>query len=932
MSEALPKFELRTLGALTLTDPAGGHVDAVASGPRRIAMLTYLALRTRGGMERRDILVDVFWPESSSHAARHSLRSLLHTLRKMIPGVIITRGDEEIGIDREHLFCDVVEFEQAIQAARYADAVELYAGEFLTGFHLRGAPGFGEWAESVRAQSGESVVEAASYLARAGLDAGDSTALARARRAMELSGGREPQVRLLIEALAMAGDTIGALREYEALSYRLREDYGVQPSVETESLVHLFARSGTGGVAVSSDGGPPPPSRPRSLPAPATPFIGREQEIAATAARLGESRLVTILGPGGVGKTRLALEVSGRLREAYRDGVWFVPLGGLSSGEHLASTVGATLRVPAAPATSTRSRLFDYLAEKEMLLVLDSFEHLAAEGSFISQILEAAPEVRLLVTSRERLGVPAETLVELWGMEVPDGAPNHAWREAEAVRLFVQAARRVEPGFAVMVEDLPDVARICRFAGGFPLGIELAAAWTRLLSAREVAAELEAGSEPAGTAGGLPERQRSLRAAFGHSWALLPEREQSVLARLSIFRGPFRVLAATAVAGATLPALSLLADRSLVRRVEPGSFEVPEVLRRYAEEKLRESAFEHDRAAERHATYYLRLLAGAESVLASIEERTAAARLQPEIDQIRAAWMYAVHAGLSELIEASARALFLVEFERAGNQDRAAFAAHRLGTTWCEAGRPDDSRKMFERSVRRYRELGDRRAMANSIMHMGMVAFRQGRYDESRGFFEEAISIQRSLDDRRLLSLSLNNLGCLVVETGHSDEGVRCLREGLRLAAGVGDSFSAVWLLNNLGRMAERDGDLSEASAFAERSLELARRMGFRLVQAWTFLLLGDVSIARHENADAEKHFQSAMSCLAGSGAVPMLLEVKAAFAELENARGNIGKAKALAAEALLDPMAPAALKTRVRSLLSQIEQGRGDDAPTTAD
>jgi len=987
-----PPFALRTLGTLSLTAPTGRPVDGVVSAPRRIAMLTYLAIQAQRALERRDTLVALFWPESSQDAARHSLRSMLHTLRRTLPGVVVTRGDEEVGIEPGLVCCDLVEFEGALAVGRHADALDLYTGEFLAGFHLRGAAGFNQWAESIRARVRERAVEAVSYLARAALDGGDSAALGRARQAVELSGGREPQVRLLLEALALSGDATEALREYEALSRRLREDYGVQPSAETEALVHLFRRADADSTTPGTGAGRGAGGRYHNLPTPATPFVGREREIAAAQARLGESRLVTILGPGGVGKTRLALEVSRQSVDTYRDGVWFVPLGGVPSGEHLASAIGACLRIPAAPATSTRSRLLDYLAEKEMLLVLDSFEHLTSEGCFISEILEAAPDARLLVTSRERLGVSAETLVELWGMEVPEGDPDHAWREAEAVRLFAQAARRIEPSFAITGEDLPDLARICRFAGGFPLGIELAAAWTRLLTARQIAAELEAGSEPSATAGGLPERQRSLRAAFEYSWRLIPEREQTVLARLSIFRGQFRTPAAAAVAGATLPVLSLLADRSLVRRAEPGSFEVPEVLRRYAEEKLRVDASEHDRTVERHAAYYLGLLTNAEPVLASIEERAAATRLQPEIDQIRSAWVHALRTGASGLIEASARAYFLfldllcwceeglaafgeaarafagkpgcagaaracelylgvfllrvarlpeaearlsgvlVEFERAGDRERAAFAAHRLGTTLCEAGRPDDSRKMFERSVRLYRELGDPRAMASSIMHLGMVAYRQGLYDESRGFFDEAISIQRGLDDRRLLSLSLNNLGCVVVEAGDADAGVRCFHEGLRLAAAVGDSFSAVWLLHNLGRMAQRDGDLSGASAFAERSLELGRRMGFRLVQAMAFILLGDISMARHENADAEKHLQSARACLAGSGAVPMLLEVKAAFAELENARGNVEKAKALAAEALLDPRAPAELKTRIRSLLAGIEQGRGDDAPATVD
>jgi predicted ATPase/DNA-binding SARP family transcriptional activator/Tfp pilus assembly protein PilF len=980
MPAPVPPFALRTLGTLSLTAPPGLPVDGVVSAPRRMAMLTYLAIHAQRALERRDTLVALFWPEASQEAARHSLRSMLHALRRTLPGLVVTRGDEEVGIERGLLSCDVADFESALAERRHADALDLYAGEFLGGFHLRGAAGFTQWAEGVRARVRERAVEAASYLARAALDGGDPAALGRARQAVELSGGREPQVRLLIEALALAGDVAEALREYEALSRGLREDYGAQPSAETEALVHLFRRAGTGDSALAGGAGRAAGGRLHNLPTPATPFIGREREIAAAAARIGESRLVTILGPGGAGKTRLALEVSRRLVEAYRDGAWFVPVAGLSGGEHLPAAISASLRVPAAPGTPTRLRLLDYLAGKEMLLVLDSFEHLAGEGRFVAEILEAAPEVRVLVTSQARLGIPAETLLELWGMEVPGGDAEDGWREAEVVRLFAQAARRVDPAFALTGTELPDVVRICRFAGGFPLGVELAAAWIRLLSPREIAAELETGAEPTAAPGGLPDRQRSLRASFEHAWHRLPGGEREVLARLSVFRGSMSLRAAAGVAGATLPVLNVLADRSLLRRAGAGNFEVPEVLRRYAEEKLREEPSAYDPAAERHAAWYLELLAGAEAGLESVAERAAAAALEPEIDHVRAAWEHAVRTRAARQLARSARAFFLfldlrvwceegyaafaaaVEslagdpdftpearecelylgvfalrlgrlpeaearlsrvlgaFERSGEQARAAFAGHRLGTMLWEAGRPSEAGEMYERSMRRFRALGDERSVPDCLTHLGNVAQFDGRVDEARELIAEAIALQRRSGDLRMLTISLNNLGCVFGGQGRFDLAEAQFLEGLHLAGRAGDQYIAVRLLHNLAQVSMDRRDLSGARAFAERSLELSRRLGFRLTQAGTLLLLGDVAMALGDHADAAGQYQAATMLLAGSGAVPLLLEIRVAQAELERERGNPGAARALAAEALEHPGTPATVRARATSLLQSLE------------
>jgi predicted ATPase len=359
------------------------------------------------------------------------------------------------------------------------------------------------------------------------------------------------------------------------------------------------------------------------LPAQTTPFVGREAVLAEIAERLQDPgcRLLTLIGPGGSGKTRLALEAAAARLEEYEHGAFFVPLAPLQSAESIVPTVTEALGIRFYDAGPPRRQLLDYLRQKRMLIIMDNFEHLLPpagewdEGGagLMTDILKTAPDVRILTTSRAGLNVQGEHLFPVAGMDLPPlpspedgkgGQPQTVGgREGEysAVKLFLTSARRVQPGFELTPANQADVVRICRLVEGMPLGILLAAAWAPMLTPAEIVAQIRSGLDFLETdLRGVPERQRSMRATFDHSWRLLTQREREVFQALSVFRGGFTQEAAQEVTGASLRTLLGLVNKSFLERTPTGRYQVHELLRQYAQEKLDQEPTASQAVHDRH--------------------------------------------------------------------------------------------------------------------------------------------------------------------------------------------------------------------------------------------------------------------------------------------------------------------------------------------
>lgn len=633
---------------------------------KTVALLAYLAVG--GAPVARDTLAALFWPDCDGAQAGAYLRRTLWELRRAL-------GPERLEADRETvslllgpgLWVDVARFRQlaaglregARQLAPLEEAAALYRGDFLAGFSLRDSPDFDDWqslqAEALRHELG--LVLAA--LAQAHGERGDwGAAIDAARRWLALDPLDEASHRALMQLYAWSGQRGAAIRQYEACIAILDEELGAAPEAETAALGQEIraGRVGRRRVPASVARAPLTPRLGPALPADHTPFVGREAELTEIGRLLAdrECRLLTLIGPGGVGKTRLAIQAARAAGAAFAAGVAFVPLAAQSSAEGLLAALVEGVQPwqhASGPARShqagPRGQLLASLRDQALLLILDSAEHLAADvADLLSELLPAGPQLKLLVTSRERLRLPEEWVFEVAGLPYPEAGAAGDPAACPAAQLFLKAAGRARIGYSPGPDDWPAVARICRSVEGLPLAIELAAPWVRLLSCAEIAAEIEGNRDfLASQAGGLPERHRSLRAAFEHSWRLLPAAEREVLARLSVFAGGLTREAAAEVAGAQVADLSALLDRSLLRRDRAGRLDLHQTLKQYAAEKLALSPEAERQVRSRHSAHYLDWLAATGEGLRGREQRQALGLLLGEVGNLRLAWQQALAAG-----------------------------------------------------------------------------------------------------------------------------------------------------------------------------------------------------------------------------------------------------------------------------------------------
>src|SRR5260221_1526923 len=387
-----------------------------------------------------------------------------------------------------------------------------------------------------------------------------------------------------------------------------------------------------------------------NLPAQSTAFVGRSTELAVIAERLADPlcRLLTVLGPGGIGKTRLAVQAAANQIARFAHGVYFVPLAPVRSPDLLAAAIASALNVSFYDSEKPNSQIDHYLREKRILLVMDNFEHLLEGTGLLTDILNTAPAVKILATSRERLNLQEEWVFTLDGLAYPQGLTAEPIESYSAVQLFAQRARQVQASFS-LDENVQPVIAICQQVEGMPLGLELAASWLRLMPCEQIAAQLARNLDFLATPlRNVPERHRSLRAVFDQSWSLLSDAERSALMKLSVFRGGFDLQAAEKVASAPVPILAGLADKSLVRLSPVGRYDLHELLRQYAADKLAETG-EAVATANQHLSYFLNQAERAEAELNGPQQIAWLDRLELEHDNLRAALAWSLSGGDAEM-------------------------------------------------------------------------------------------------------------------------------------------------------------------------------------------------------------------------------------------------------------------------------------------
>ena len=821
------ELEIRLFGRFELVRD-GEPLDPASLGRRKNQTLLKLLLSERGRVFTKDELVEQLFPNLDPAKAVANLYSRISKLRRVLePDLargndsrfILRMGDGYCFNADVHCWIDTEAFQQALAQARefhraerwgnarqaYAKAQCFYRGDFLS------EDRYEEWTLALRERWRGQYLNALECEAECCVQLGHfDAAIEICRTLLAEEPFNESAIAALMRAYAHQGDRDTAVASYHDYAASLREHLDANPS---EKLQDLCRRIQRGELDASTQ------ATPHNLPHALTPLIGRDKELAHLGALLQDPmcRLITLVGPGGIGKTKLAIEVARRQLATFSDGVFLVPLASVSTPNDLAhacaDAIGASFHGPQSP---TR-QLIQILEAKSLLLVLDNFEHLLEGATLVSQVLRECPDVKALVTSRQPLDVTGEWHIPLDGLPIwPDNESSPTTKGEGALELFEHAARRAQGRFRLQDDDARTVSRICQQLDGLPLAIELAAAWTPLLSTRGIADRLDQSLEflQASTRD-VPTRHRSMRATFEHSWTMLTDDERDVLKRLSVFTGSFDAEAARAVAGASRSKLEALRTKSLIRRNEAGRYDLHELLRQYAQEKLENDAITTTETRDRHCRHYLSRLVDLHLRLKSSEQQDTLRRVEPDIHNIRDAWTWASQRDFQDRLRQTTKAFALLHDLRgwfapadailadaldlrrgwlSTDHDLSASEASLLADLYtCRGwfcfrlGRLDTAQSELEHGLALAEQTGDQPRIAYTLARLGICHHNRGDYETAHRYNDSCLQVYRKLDDRWNTMSTLARSGLLLNTVGRYADALNFYHEGLDLADALDD-------------------------------------------------------------------------------------------------------------------------------------------------
>ncbi|HJR53478.1 MAG TPA: tetratricopeptide repeat protein [Gemmatimonadota bacterium] len=825
-------IELRTLGHVSVHRMDGGEVHEVVHQPKRLAFLVYLALAEPRGFHRRDSLLPIFWPELPEKRARNALNKTLHFLRSHLgDDVVESRGSTEVGLDPGRIWTDVAAFEDALAEGRAGEAIELYAGPFLQGFHVSEAVELEHWIDRQREHLEVRFATALQDLAIRTAARGDpAVAMDLWRKLVEHDPTNSRAVVGLMELLESVGERGAALEQAARHATLLREEFDAEPDAEVEACADRL-RAATR----------PPPlhgSAPDNLPWQPTSLVGREREQAALCRMIGDpsARLITLTGPGGTGKTRLAIDAAEQVIPRFPDGVFFVNLGTLQDaalvGVTIARTMGITIEAGAGVLESLRSGI----EQRRCLLLLDGFETVLPAADLIAELLEGTDSLEVLVTSRAVLRLRGERVFPVPPLSVPERESALGIKELldfGAIDLFVQRAQAADPEFQLTIENRHAVAGICAGLDGLPLAIELAAARVRVLEPSMILARL--GQRFDLLQGGprdLPERQQTLRRTFDWSYDLLPGPQQQLFRYLCVFVGGSTLegvgevcYGASDQEAAVLEDLAALVDNSLLRRVptpDQPRFEMLDTIREYGMGLLADAG-ELPELQDRHAHYFLKLAERAEPGLASKSQAEWVDRLEPEFANVQAVLDWALEWGEIELAVRLGSALWWFMWLR---------------------GHFTEMRWRLDQALAR-RSLLPLALQANLLVARGAIASVDGEHELAMTLYQEALGLERDSLNVRQVTQLLRSTAFALSRRGQYEPATELLEESLLLARAMESPTDVTAALRGLAKMGMHVRDYRSAKELYDEALDLGRTQGDRNAEAWA--LYGLSEVARHE-------------------------------------------------------------------------------------
>jgi predicted ATPase/DNA-binding SARP family transcriptional activator len=902
----MPGLQISLLGSFQITHDRQGEL--LFTNRKVMGLLAFLALEA-GQAHSRETLMGLLWPEMSEADARNNLRVTLARLRKQLEGVTAvsplttSRTDVRFQLN-DAVTLDAANFQTLLAQTEnhtHADrstcpgcrqrlaAAALYQGPLLHGLYLDDCPAFDEWLfvqrERFHLQALEVLDELAQGLAADGRFAEAAT---HTRRQLELDPLHDSAQRRLLRLLAYQGQPAAALSQFESIKKTLHAELGIEPDVELLQLAQQIKDGALpmpdAGAAKAVEAGPTTAVPRHNLPEILTPFIGRESELAQLAERLAAPmgvpayRLITLAGPGGIGKTRLALEAARANLHRFADGAFFVPLDGVAQASEIPAAIAAALNLTFSSEAAPAAELLRILQEKQLLLVVDNLEHIIEEGAaLLLQIVQSAPQVVLLITSRERLNAQAEDLFRLDGLPYPDDADGEAGHYA-AVRLFADRAHRLQKTFRLSDETLPHVARICRLVEGLPLGLELAATWVRDFSVAQIADSLAENIDLLATdLRDISPRHRNLAAVFEYSWQLLTADERAALSQLAVFRGSFTPAAAGQVANAPPLTLTRLRYKSLIRSMGNGRYTMHELLRQLALRKLDENPAVAAQCHRRHSHYFLDLLAAQASFLTGVSAAQTGEMLALEIDNIRQGWRRAVqtadlaqlrqgavglaaffaHMGLAlEGAQLLQMAIEAPEMDTTAGTELLPLLLTRQLSLLDVSGTLDELRPLIERILSLTRHNPSLAHLeAEAYLNWSYVALEFGSDPkQARSHLDQAFASAAGLDDPELQGQLHAESGRNYLSNGHFDEAVAAFQQSLALYQSLGNISGQATAYHFLAAAYAEAYNLGPALTSGLEALRLRSQLNNRNRLANTHLYLADIYLLLGAYEQAREH------------------------------------------------------------------------------
>lgn len=933
-------LRIQLLGApqITLND------EPISVDTRKaVALLAYLAMTQQA--HRRSSLTVLLWPESDQQRGRTALRRTLAALNKAIGKEWLEADRTSIALNVDllqtgRLWIDLFALRARLTAVSQTDdiptmlplleeASALHHGSFMEGFGLSDSPGFDDWQFFEREQVNQEITAVWSQLIECYIAQGQyDDAIPLARQWVALDPLFEQPQLLLMQLYAWADQRTVALRQYDEYVALLEEELGIEPQAETTAVYEQIRQKQLAPPASATPpptpepepktvaAAPPLPSR-NNLPLIATPFVGRKREKETIQERLADEacRLFTIIGPGGIGKTRLALEIASDNLTQYQHGVFFIPLANINSANHMGTLIADTVGFAFYGAGGGQQQLLNFLRDKTMLLVLDNFEHILDGTSFVMELLRHAPQLKLLVTSQERLNLREEFLYEIEAFSCIDEAD---YKNSSAYQLFTQRAWQVNPHYEFTPDDVRCLADICRFVGGLPLGIELAASWVRLFSPCEIVQEMESSLDfLTSSLQDVPDRQRSLRAVFEYSWKLLTDQEQETFTRLSLFRGSFNIPAALKITKVSLSSLITLADKSLLRQVEDGRYAIPAVLSEYGRSRL-ESVNNRQQLEEQFSSYYLDAVAALEVGLKGRQQIESTQRIRIDIGNVRQAWQWGVaHKRLDNL--SAALPVLLLFFEmRSALQEGEALFRHALdalesdghlrllgrlrvvlGGCLVRQGQHDEGVELLEEGVEGLRPFQDTIMLSLAHFYIGISHDTRGQLTEATAHLSQSLELAQEEKNRWGMANALNALGNVYLRQNLFEEARQVYQESLLLRRHIGDQRGIAISYHNMGNVPVSIGNYAEARKYFEKSLEINREINDKRGIGNALNNIGYAAFLLDDFAAAERHLQEGLLYLTEIGEQQGIAHLRQNLGHVAYARGEWLAAKQLYEQSL---------------------------------